>query len=78
MAEAKALNKPIVTTNFIGAYEQIKNNENGIIVSCNENDLADAIRKLIDEKEICSKFSNKLREEKIDTTNEVNKLLDYI
>ena len=43
-----------------------------------ENDLADAIRKLIDEKEICSKFSKKLREEKIDTTNEVNKLLDYI
>lgn len=78
LAEAKVLNKPIVTTNFIGAYEQIKNNENGIIVSCNEDDLADAIRKLIDEKEICSKFSNKLREEKIDTTNEVNKLLDYI
>ena len=78
LAEAKALNKPIVTTDFIGAYEQIKNNENGIIVSCNENDLADAIRKLIDEKEICSKFSKKLREEKIDTTNEVNKLLDYI
>ena len=78
LAEAKALNKPIVTTNFIGAYEQIKNNENGIIVSCNENDLADAIRRLINEKEICSKFSNKLREEKIDTTNEVNKLLDYI
>ena len=78
LAEAKALNKPIVTTNFIGAYEQIKNNENGIIVSCNENDLADAIKKLIGEKEICSRFSNKLREEKIDTTNEINKLLDYI
>ena len=78
LAEAKALNKPIVTTDFIGAYEQIKNNENGIIVSCNENDLADAIKKLIGEKEICSRFSNKLREEKIDTTNEINKLLDYI
>ena len=78
LAEAKALNKPIITTNFIGAYEQIKNNENGFIVSCNENDLADAIRRLINEKEICSKFSNKLREEKIDTTNEIKKLLDYI
>ena len=78
LAEAKVLNKPIVTTNFIGAYEQIKNNENGFIVSCNENDLADAIKKLIGEKEICSRFSNKLREEKIDTTNEINKLLDYI
>ena len=78
LAEAKVLNKPIVTTNFIGAYEQIKNNENGFIVSCNENDLADAIRNLIDEKKFCSKFSKKLREEKIDTTNEVNKLLDYI
>ena len=78
LAEAKALNKPIITTNFIGAYDQIKDNENGIIVDCNENDLADAIKKLIDEKEICSRFSNKLREEKIDTTNEINKLLDYI
>ena len=78
LAEAKALNKPIITTNFIGAYEQIKDNENGIIVDCNENDLADAIKKLIGKKEICSRFSNKLREEKIDTTNEINKLLDYI
>ena len=78
LAEAKVLNKPIVTTNFIGAYEQIKNNENGFIVSCNENDLADAIRNLIDEKKFCSRFSNKLRDEKIDTTNEINKLLDYI
>ena len=60
LAEAKALNKPIVTTDFIGAYEQIKNNENGIIVDCNENDLADAIKKLIGKKEICSRFSNKL------------------
>lgn len=78
LAEAKALNKPIVTTNFIGAYEQIENNENGIIVSCNEDDLAGAIRKLIDEKEICSKFSNKLRKEKIDTTKEVNKFFKVI
>ena len=61
LAEAKALNKPIVTTNFIGAYEQIKNNENGIIVSCNENDLAEGIRELIDNKEICDKFSDKLK-----------------
>lgn len=78
LAEAKVLNKPIVTTNFIGAYEQIKNNENGFIVSCNENDLAKAIRNLIDQKNFCSKFTKKLREEKIDTTNEINKLLDYI
>ena len=78
LAEAKALNKPIVTTNFIGAYEQIKDNENGIIVNCNENDLADAIKKLIGKKEICSRFSNKLREEKIDTTSEISKLLNYI
>ena len=78
LAEAKALNKPIVTTNFIGAYEQIKDNENGIIVNCNENDLADAIKKLIGKKEICSRFSNKLRKEKIDTTKEVNKFFKVI
>ena len=78
LAEAKVLKKPIVTTNFIGAYEQIENNENGIIVSCNEDDLAEGIRKLIDNKEICNKFSDKLKKIKIDTTKEVNKLFRVI
>ena len=78
LAEAKALKKPIVTTNFIGAYEQIINNENGIIVNCDENDLTYAIKKLINNVDICNRFSSNLNNTKIDTTTEINKLLDYI
>lgn len=35
-AEARHFNKPIVTTNFVGAVEQIKNNETGLIVRFDE------------------------------------------
>ena len=39
LAEAKVLKKPIVTSNFIGAYEQIVNNFNGISSDMSEEDL---------------------------------------
>ncbi|MGL5244974.1 MAG: glycosyltransferase, partial [Sarcina sp.] len=39
LAEAKCLNKPIVTTNFTGAKEQINHGENGYIVECDEQQL---------------------------------------
>lgn len=48
LAEAKCLAKPIVTTNFTGAKEQLKNGLNGLIVDCNEQDLYQKIRYLID------------------------------
>ena len=37
LAEAKCLCKPIVTTNFTGAYEQIEHGINGLIVPLNED-----------------------------------------
>lgn len=36
LAKAKYLHKPIITTNFIGAYEQIVDGYNGFIVSPDE------------------------------------------
>lgn len=47
LAEAKCLHKPIVTTNFSGAYEQIKDGYNGLIVE-NEEELYEKIKYLID------------------------------
>lgn len=47
LAEAKCLHKPIVSTNFIGAYEQIKHGNNGLIVECNEDDLYRELKNLI-------------------------------
>ncbi|MEH7109016.1 glycosyltransferase, partial [Bacillus sp. JJ1764] len=48
LAEAKCLNKPIITTDFTGAYEQIQDGYTGLIVECNENALYKNIKYLFD------------------------------
>jgi glycosyltransferase involved in cell wall biosynthesis len=60
LAEARCLKKPIVTTNFTGANEQIKTGETGLIVSLNENEIYQAIVKLINDNKLCEKFTNNL------------------
>ena len=78
LSEAKCLNKPIVTTNFIGAYEQIEDNYNGLITNCNENEIYNAIKSLIKDKEKREKLINNLINVNLDTTKEINKLFNYI
>lgn len=48
LAEAKCLEKTILTTNFIGAYGQIQDGINGYICNCEVDDLYRKIRELID------------------------------
>lgn len=78
LSEAKCLNKPIVTTNFIGAYEQIEDNYNGLITNCNENEIYNAIKSLIKDKEKRESLINNLINDNLDTTEEINKLFNYI
>lgn len=78
LAEARVLNKPIVTTNFTGAYEQIKNKYDGLIVDVNEDLLYENIKYLLDNPEIRTMFSKRLRDSVVDTTNEIYKLINYI
>lgn len=62
LMEAKALQKPIVCTDFNGADEQIKSGVNGIIVPLNDVEaLANEISRLICSKETRNKFSNELK-----------------
>ena len=70
LAEAKLFNKPIVTTNFVGANEQIVHFKNGIIVEFDEKDIAYSIEKLIKDKNIRDKFSNALYKENLSNTME--------
>ena len=77
LAEAKCLKKPIVTTNFIGAYEQIIDGRNGFIVDFNEDCLYEKLKYIIDNEDIKITFSNNLRCEEIDTSNEIYKLIRY-
>ena len=78
LSEAKCLNKPIITTNFIGAYEQIEDNYNGLITNCNENEIYEAIKCLIKDKEKRESLINNLINDNLDTTREINKLFNYI
>ena len=74
LAEARCLHKPIVTTDFTGAKEQIKDGDTGLIVSINENEIYNAIVKLINNTDLCKKFSGNLVKENFDTTQEMKKI----
>ena len=74
LAEARCLHKPIVTTDFTGAKEQIKDGETGLIVSIDENEIYNAIVKLINNTDLCKKFSDNLAKENFDTTHEMKKI----
>lgn len=78
LAEAKCLCKPIVTTNFIVAYEQIQDGINGFIVNQNEDDIYKKVKFIIDNKSISDKFIRNLESIILDTTDDVNKLISYI
>lgn len=78
LAEARALNLPIVATDFSGAKEQILDGENGLIVKCSEDEIYHAVKRLIDDNNLRHKFTKKLSEEIIDTRKEVDKLKAFI
>ncbi len=61
LAEAKCLNKPIITTNFTGAIEQITDGSNGLIVECNEEEIYQKLKYLIEHPIERNKLSLKLR-----------------
>ncbi len=68
LAEAKCLNKPIVTTNFTGANEQIKNNESGLIVDIDKDKIYLAITELMKNPRLCKRLSNNLSKESFNPT----------
>ncbi len=76
--EAKALNKPIVVTDFPSVYDQIQHGVNGIICKTNPTALAEGVISLIDNYDLCQKLSAGLSEEKIGNEDEINKLYELI
>lgn len=78
IAEAKAFHKPIITTDFAGAYDQLKNGINGMIVPCNVDSLVQAADELLGNKEIQQQFSEQLSREIINTSSEVQRLIGYL
>lgn len=78
LAEAKCLCKPIVTTNFTGAYEQLDNNINGIIVEYNEYEIYNAVKKILSNNNLKNKLIKNLIDKDINTISEINKFYSEI
>lgn len=65
LAEARILNKPIVTTDFTGAKEQIIDGKTGLIVGIDESEIFNGIMKLIGNDKLCKVFAENLEKENI-------------
>ncbi|WP_249869457.1 glycosyltransferase [Oceanobacillus saliphilus] len=78
IAEARMLNKPIVSTNFDTVYNQIVDGKNGIIVDMNSEAIAKGITKLIKDRELKEDIVENLHKEKKGNVQEINKLYELI
>lgn len=78
LAEARVLHKPIVTTDFAGAREQICNRINGLITSVDINEMYMAVKELLDNIGLREQFTKELSRNNIDTRNEIEKLNKYL
>ncbi len=63
LAEAKCFNKPIVSTNFTGANDQLTHGKTGLIVDVNSEEIYLAIWKLITDKMLSEKIRMNLNED---------------
>ena len=78
LAEARCLNKPIVTTNFTGADEQIQNENTGLIVDIDENAIYCAVKRLITDRDLCREFSGNLTRENFESPAAMDKIYSLI
>lgn len=76
IAEARVLNKPIVSTNLNCVTEQITNNSNGILCSFDENEFCNAILNLINDKKFYNSIVTQLKKENINDTVDIVDLLE--
>lgn len=74
LGEARCFDNPIVTTNFTGANEQIKNEVTGLVCDISEQGIYQAIKRLLDNKELYKDIRTNLSNEIVDSTNEISKL----
>ncbi|CAN7713315.1 glycosyltransferase [Paenibacillus sp. LjRoot153] len=76
--EAKVLCKPIVVTKFSTVNSQITDEENGIIVDMNSNDIYKGIKKMIEDSKLRQQICLNLMNEKVGTEEEIHKVYALI
>lgn len=65
ITEAKILGKPIVTTDFAGAREQLMDGVSGDIAQINKESVTKKLRRLIEDKKRQEQYIEKLKRENI-------------
>jgi glycosyltransferase involved in cell wall biosynthesis len=78
VTEAKILKKPIVSTNFTVIYDQLKHEENGLIVNQDGISIYEGIKRLIDNESLRTHFIDNLQKETLGTEDEIHKLYQWI
>ena len=78
LGEARCFDNPIVTTNFTGANEQIKNEITGLVCDISEDGIYKALKRLLDDKELYESIKNNLKLEIVDSTGEIKKLYELV
>ncbi|WP_343008874.1 glycosyltransferase [Clostridium celatum] len=78
IAEARILNKPVVTTRFDAVYNQMIDRKNGLVVDMNAEGVANGILELINNKELNDNIVNYLKSEKKGNIEELDKFYDLI
>ncbi|MCR2822023.1 glycosyltransferase [Lederbergia panacisoli] len=78
LLEAKYFRKPIVTTNFTGAKEQIKHGETGLIVDINEDAIYEGLKELLKNFDLRTKFSFNLAKETYENNGDLEEVFDSV
>lgn len=76
--EAQILNKPIIITDYPTAKSQLTNGFDGVIVSLDNQDCADGIAKVIQDKELQSKLIENMKSTNYSNESEIEKLYKLI
>lgn len=78
IAEARMLNKPVVTTRFDAVYNQMKDRKNGLVVDMNSQGIVNGILELINNKKLTNEIIDYLKKEKKGNTEELEKFYKLI
>ncbi|WEG11503.1 glycosyltransferase [Pullulanibacillus sp. KACC 23026] len=78
LSEAKVFYKPIVTTDFVGAKEQISHGKTGLMVKYNEDELFHAIKELCLNQKLCQTLTENLKVDFSLNKTDISKLLSII
>lgn len=78
IAEARMLNKPVVTTEFDAVYNQMIQEKNGLVVKMDGESLYRGIKRMIDDKELRDNIIRYLESEKKGNIEELDKFYELI